>query len=983
MKNHLHFYRVFTTVAAALCAVPFIPSCQAAPLTIAAQGQSTFSIVVPKVAAKSVNEAATELQRDIAEATGAKLPIVKDDAAVAGAFISLGSTRQAQAAGISAQGIADEEFRIVTKNGKLFIIGLDTTAEDIARQQNGIQATMEYKVKLHPEIPGPAFTKNGGFSDGTANGVYSFLEDQLGVRWLMPGDIGRDVPAKSTFTVDEMDRTTAPLFNYRALMLAERTPNGFEWGKRQRLGYSFRVNHDHAWENIVDTALYKDHPDWFAMNAGGKRPDPKNNANFKLETTNPALVKYIADKAVAALKEHPAMNTFSITPTDSLGYSQSPESLALYDKDVINANGPSMTPLILKFYQDVAALVAKEYPQGKVAGTFYQQFVNPPSQGGVKIPENFVPVLISTANDYRFYNKEMQAANSANLNAWGKIAPETWYYYAHPNWLRYDGEATINPAAPANWNLLFRDLVKNHIKGAFLYGKRTWSQSALSNYIAAKMLWDPNADAVALQRDWLTRAYGPQAGAIMEEFYNKMDESWFSDYYRLPNSTGNQLSALFFSEIYGKHYPQMEALLLKAEAQTMTPAQKERLRFISDNLRVLQWRLRNGGMLPADYKSPYTISTQQVFALMSDQKYSDGVMRLSIGLPANGYAAVTKNVKVRIGNPEGGSAAKVPNQRLVLLYPTADGEARLKLSNVKAGCSFLYYFVHNDHNIVIQQGLLDNGEEITFPVKANTPYYLETNYRGVNINPQISWNMTIPNAIPAQATAKENEVYLASESKNKKARATYVYVPGNLNWVVTESDAGLVIQEPDAQQKKSDERNETRQAAVATLETALKKHNGTLVRNLNEGWKFSIDPEKTGLQQGFEKPEFDDSSWKPMSTIGPWQANGFENYHGTAWYRKKIKLSQNDVDPVWLSGKKLMIFVGAVDGDAVFYLNGEKIGERRQADYFDSWQVPFALDVANAVIAGDNILSVQVTKDKFAAGLYKGVSLIAAVPEKK
>src|SRR5690606_4208025 len=149
-------------------------------------------------------------------------------------------------------------------------------------------------------IPGPAFTEHGGISQGTANGVYTFLEDYLDVRWLMVGEIGRDIPKRTTFTIEDIDRTFAPMFIFRRIPYLGRGEEAFTWINQMKLGYSFRVNHQHAWQDIVPPELFKTHPDWFAMDSEGKRRAPKDG-RFKLETTNPELIKFVADKAVEAL----------------------------------------------------------------------------------------------------------------------------------------------------------------------------------------------------------------------------------------------------------------------------------------------------------------------------------------------------------------------------------------------------------------------------------------------------------------------------------------------------------------------------------------------------------------------------------------------------------------------------------------------------------------------------------------------------------
>src|SRR5690606_11024692 len=122
------------------------------------------------------------------------------------------STKQATAADVTIQGIAEEGFRILTRNGNLYILGLDTAARIGPPNDSWGWRSDNAEYQLQPDIPGPQLTKDGGFSNGTANGVYTFLEDYLGVRLLMPGEFGRDVPHKSTFEVPDIDRVEAPAF---------------------------------------------------------------------------------------------------------------------------------------------------------------------------------------------------------------------------------------------------------------------------------------------------------------------------------------------------------------------------------------------------------------------------------------------------------------------------------------------------------------------------------------------------------------------------------------------------------------------------------------------------------------------------------------------------------------------------------------------------------------------------------------------------
>jgi len=948
----------------------FLPAlvsfCQAAPLTIVADSKSSFTIIVPKVAPVSVTQAAAEMKRDILEATGVKLEIQKDDEPTTGPFISLGSTQQAQSANINTANLIDDGFQIVTKDGNLFIIGIDTTAEPSKWVDQ-----FPGEVVLHPKTPGSAYTEKGGFSNGTANGVYSFLEDQMDVRWLFPGDLGRDVPSKSVFTIPDLNRTVTPAFNFRILSIIR---GGDEWRARQKLGYSANIHYIHNFVEVVPADLWYTHPDWFPM-INGKRPKPEQSPYYKLETTNPELVKYFAEKAIAALKANPEMYSYTISPSDGAGWSESPESKALYDPPPTPGAAPSTTPLVLKFYSDVSALVAKEYPRGVLGGYLYQFFSYPPQQGSMKLPENFIPTIVGKSMGYTFYRPDTRELEAQLLNDWAKVAPTNWYYYGMPTWMR-ESSAQVTPAAPKELNFLYHTLLGARIKGAEIYGTYMMSQGAMSNYINAKMLWNPSGDAVAIQHDWLMRAYGPKAGAVMEHLYNKLDESWWSDYFRSPQTTAYNVSEVTFQTTFGAHYPKMEKLFLEAWNQPMTEKQKQRLDLIRQNMIALQFRLRNAGYLPPEYSSPLTQTAKQVFELFTDPATKDNFSYIIV---ASGGGAVTP-VKIELGQPASPSekAAPIPNSNKILLYPTRDGKITLKPSDVLPGSNFLSYYLQDAEGNTFQRGFLSSDDEIQFPVKANQPYYLLTIYVGITVNPQVKWKISIPDAVVATATFQDGVLYLKPGVEGRTA-PLYVVTPADLN-LQTESDAhGTVVQTESDRVAISRAEREMRIAAERILAESQKQYQANLVEDLNQKWQFVTDPQKIGDTKGYFKPEFDDTAWKTISAIGPWQDHGFPGYHGAAWYRKTFDLSDAQTDPLAMGGKQLLLYFGNIDGDAEIYLNGIKIADRIAAEHSNGWDEPLVFPINSTVRTGKNTIAVKVTKESLASGLYRGAAILTGV----
>mgnify|MGYP001154668594 CR=1 FL=1 len=772
-------------------------SCQAAPITIATQGKSTFSIVLPANAPSSIQAAAKELQQDIAKSTGATLPINKEDSAT-GNIISLGQTSQAKAAGVDLKGVGEEGYRILTKNDNIYILGTDTADGQI--------------------------TKDGGTSNGTANGVYSFLEDYLGVRWLLPGALGLDVPTKSTFTVDDIDKTDTPFFiNRREPYIQNNLPAVEKWQDQQKLGYSFRINHGHNWTRTVTPDLFKDHPDWFPM-SDGKRVPP--SGRYKLETTNPGLVNFFAQAAVDSLKENPQFNTFSLSPSDGRGWSESPESKALYDPPPPGHNYPSVTPLILKFYRDVAEVVAKKDPNAKLAGYIYADYLYPPQKGGMTLPDNFYPV-IAPSIDYGFtlYRKDVQHDFNNLMEEWGKVTPHL-FYYDLPNNVS-SGTGIITPPATEILNFIFPRLVKTNVKAFYIYGSESWSQTALANYILAKMQWNPQLDANDVKHDWLMRAYGPQAGAKMEVFYDKVD-GWFRDYYQQNDSASYTLTDAMLKGLYAPHYPELEQLFLDAKSQTMTPIQQQRLQLMEDNLVVLEWRLKNAKFLPADFQSKIAKSDDEVIALMTRPNKD---FEMFPGMVDNGpkVASMKVTAAAPIATPEKAPQVRLRDVNMFLLYSAAGGKVTITPTEAKNGRPFISYVLKDAKNTPLLSGILTKDKAVTFEATAKTPYFLYIN-SGI-------YTLSIDGAGAAvQTNSRERRLHLFGNPAT-----LYYYVPANSpKWTLMLASASpgetahATVYSPDGKQ-------------AAELDTAIDPAQTAHLDGQSGFWKVDISKAASGV----------------------------------------------------------------------------------------------------------------------------------------
>lgn len=698
MQRSIMSVRVLLLFCAVVTAIPARAAEPA--LTLVQNGRSDFAIHHAPAAPATVRLAAQELQLYLEKTTRVKLPLVVSDSAPTSRVISLGDSAAARAAGIAARDVPLEGFRMVSRGGNLYIVGADTADKEKTAQ--------------------------GGTSAGTLNGVVSFIEEYLDVRWLLPGELGEDAPDRSAVVVATVDRTEQPGFLNRRLPGMQNTqPAVQQWSHRQKLGYSLLLEHAHSWKRIVPASLHDQHPEWFAE-IGGQRP-PAIGDRYKVETTNPEVIRHFADAAIAAFRRNPGQTVFSLSPTDSGNWSTSAASRALYDRD---PHGKlSVTPLILKFYNDVAKIVGQEFPDRKLAGYIYASYLYPPSSGVPAMEPNlFIVIAPSISYGYQLYRDSTRKDWDMIMKAWSGETSQIAYYDMF-NWLRGNTGA-LTPPAPEICNFAFPRLKQYGIKGVYLYGTPEWSQAAVNNYVLAKMAWNPALDANAVCDEFYRRAYGSAAGAIIGELYRRVDAA-VKVFYDTDLTANYTATPRYMSEVLAANYPAIEAAYLKATSvaaanAAATPAQRARLEFFGDNLVVMQWQLRALGFLPEIPNSPLHRADADVDKMLGRVHAGFGVA-LAPGMKRaeRSFAPVRAAWSPPLPNARPVTPLALRGQARFLVFPNADQDVRIAATKISALGSIVRCDAYNASGTKVAGGVLRPGAPVQFLGAAGQIYYVE------------------------------------------------------------------------------------------------------------------------------------------------------------------------------------------------------------------------------------------------------------------
>lgn len=261
---------------------------------------------------------------------------------------------------------------------------------------------------------------------GTLFAVYAFLENELGVRWVEPGDTGISYERQERLELEPKRRiwrthcpyerrirsyvwdgasqpsaaVPAAFLNSRS-QAAERRAELEIWERRMRLGTGIPLRFGHAfsswWEKYGE-----EHPEYFALNGEGVRGpmDPRRPDRVKICPSNPGVVRQAVADWLKARKRHPAYTREALCVAVNDGGGHGADEFchceACRKLDVRRPNEPFGQHLTDRYmYLANQALVAarKHDPTALVTAYAYASVLQPPRRQRLQegIVLQFVP----------------------------------------------------------------------------------------------------------------------------------------------------------------------------------------------------------------------------------------------------------------------------------------------------------------------------------------------------------------------------------------------------------------------------------------------------------------------------------------------------------------------------------------------------------------------------------------------------------------
>ncbi len=477
------------------CACVFICSSLAAPgaeRVIVQNGGSNYEIVRAATASPIARLAAEELRRFVKRATGVGLPIVAAPSPGRG-HIFVGANPASAAAGVTPDDLKPEGFHIKTVGRDIHIVGRDV-------------------------VRGSIYPLNASASGcGSLTGVYEFLERCVGVLFCWGDELGVVTPKRKRIAAPDLDVTDAPDWSYRVLAYSPQGATSKLYGRRLRLGHPYTVSHSHAWFRIAPIEKYGDtHPELYAL-VKGRRASRYSLGRHggQVCTTNPETIELFARVAIDYFNKHPNRDMFSISPNDGGGFCQCARCRAL-DVEMLDElpDMPMLTDRLLTFYNAVAERVVKAHPNKMLGAYIYSYYSKPPRRVRPHPMLALVNASDSALNQGVGWKREHEWEKQ-----WVALTKRFYKYDIY-----YYGRTSLHLIAPVTTHLIEKIKAEQAtgLRGGYFFIGQSYEQLGAGHYLLARLMWDKDADARALERRYYNALYGA-AGPDVLAYYHLLE----------------------------------------------------------------------------------------------------------------------------------------------------------------------------------------------------------------------------------------------------------------------------------------------------------------------------------------------------------------------------------------------------------------------------------------------------------------------------
>lgn len=493
--------------------------------------------------------------------------------------------------------------------------------QDIPRDKlTSITDIDSYTITIEAS-PQPRVHIQGKTAMATGFGMMDFLENDIGVTWLFPGDLGVALPDSATINLEPGSRTARPAIASR--ILSGHLYRNPDYGRKYTvydgvLGGSsgffkaydyFKAMKPHMLAYSSHALMHVFPPDKIVAEyphiqplVNGERLDVskvKTHHGKPFHSWQPCYAEEDTYKlAIAWAREKFEAGGYMI----SLGVNDGKNTLCECDH-CAKIGWPHN---YYHFVNRVAEACADYYPPRMIGVIAYGSAGQPPE--GMTLRDNVSVTVI--------------AHDTERFQQWSKIAQHLAIYeYLYGVWYWLPQLPLDAMASNARF---YRD---NNVEAVYAEAYPLWAFDGPKLYIRWKLMWDPELDVHAALRRYCQAAFGAGAEPMVELY-----EHWAAknDYYHNPDGLSpmcdmylRQRPAAQFARCTEADYVLTDALLVQARNAATTEAQRARIDMVDtffDYSHTLNGLFKLSDKLSSRDAAIPVIAAQQEVAALTTKK---------------------------------------------------------------------------------------------------------------------------------------------------------------------------------------------------------------------------------------------------------------------------------------------------------------------------------------------------------------------------
>jgi hypothetical protein len=368
-------------------------------------------------------------------------------------------------------------------------------------KSTGFENDDDFSVKSE----GGSLFISGGNGNGCIYGVAEILEKYLGVRYYSPDFV----------VIPKSDRVTLPALNLKGTSTnTYRNVNGNftshehykDFNRLHTISDMFATGYFvHTFHRLVPwTEYFHTNPEYFAWMNGKHIID-------QICLSNPEVLDIVTEKLRVEMELQPDKKVWSVSQDDNFSYCQCDECNKVIEEEKSPA-GP-----IIRFVNRVA----EQFPD-KIISTLAYQYSRP---APVKTkPRENVQIMLCTIELNRSLPISVDPTSASflkDMEDWGKISNHIYLWDYTVNFNHHISPFPNLHTLQPNIQLFVANNVQEHFQQSNTGTAHEFSE--LKAYLLARLLWNPDADAKEIIREFTDGYYGP-AGKWIRKYIDALEK---------------------------------------------------------------------------------------------------------------------------------------------------------------------------------------------------------------------------------------------------------------------------------------------------------------------------------------------------------------------------------------------------------------------------------------------------------------------------